>query len=208
MLKSFFVSAMIIAAPMAAQAEDIKKAVFAGGGFWGVECNFEHLDGVKEAVSGFAGGTKRNPTYKSFGNHLEAVEVTYDADMVSYAELVDVLLRSSDVIDDGGQFCDRGANYATGIFASGAEAKVAADVIAKHDASGKLPKSIVTPILPKAKFYKVGEYHQDYYKSEKVVLTRRGPLTKAKAYKFYRKGCGRDKRVRQLWGAQAYIPKL
>ena len=76
MLKSFFVAAMIIAAPMAAQAEDIKKAVFAGGCFWCVESNFEHLDGVKEAVSGFAGGTKRNPTYKSFGNHLEAVEVT------------------------------------------------------------------------------------------------------------------------------------
>lgn len=208
MLKSFFAAAMIIAAPMAAQAEDIKKALFAGGCFWCVESNFEHLDGVKEAVSGFAGGTTSKPTYKSFGNHLEAVEITYDAEKVSYAELVDVLLRSSDVVDAGGQFCDRGPHYATGIFASGAEAKIAADVIAKHDASGKLPKPIVTPILPKAKFYKVGAYHQDYYKSDKVVLTRRGPLSKAKAYKFYRKGCGRDKRVKQLWGSQAYIPKL
>jgi peptide-methionine (S)-S-oxide reductase len=206
MLKSIFTAVMIIAAPMAAQAKDIQKAVFAGGCFWCVESNFEHLDGVKEAVSGFSGGAKRNPTYKSFGNHLEAVQVIYDADKVNYATLVDVFLRSSDVVDAGGQFCDRGANYATGIFASGDEAKVAREVIAKHDASGKLPRKIVTPILASAKFYKVGEYHQDYYKSDKVVLTRRGPLTKAKAYKFYRKGCGRDKRVKQLWGAQAYIP--
>ena len=206
MLKSFLTAALIIAAPIAAQAKDIQKAVFAGGCFWCVESDFEHLDGVTEAVSGFAGGTTRKPTYKSHGDHIEAVEVTYDADKVTYATLVDTLLRSIDVVDAGGQFCDRGHTYTSGIFANGAQAQIARDIIAKHDASGKLPSAIVTPILPVAKFYKVDGYHQDYYKSNKVVLTRRGPLTKAKAYKFYRKGCGRDKRVKQLWGKQAYMP--
>lgn len=166
------------------------------------------MDGVKEAESGFSGGTKRNPAYKSFGNHLEVVQVIYDADKVDYSTLVDVFLRSSDVVDARGQFCDRGANYATAIIASGKEAEISRSVISKHDASGRLPSKIVTPILASAKFYKVVEYHQDYYKSQKVVLTRFGPLTKAKAYQFYRTGCGRDKHVKQLWGAQAYIPML
>jgi peptide-methionine (S)-S-oxide reductase len=204
MLKSILTAALIIASPMAAQAKDIQKAVFAGGCFWGVESDFEHLDGVTEAVSGFAGGTTRKPTYKSHGDHIEVVQVTYDADKVTYATLVDTLLRSIDVVDAGGQFCDRGHTYTSGIFADGAQAQIARDIIAKHDASGKLPGPIVTPVLPVAKFYKVDAYHQDYYKSDKTVLTRRGPMTKAKAYKFYRKGCGRDKRVKQLWGSQAY----
>jgi peptide-methionine (S)-S-oxide reductase len=204
MLKSIFAAAMIIAAPMVAQAKDIQKAVFAGGCFWCVESDLESINGVNEVVSGFAGGKKRNPTYKSHGNHIEAVQVTYDADKVSYAALTDKFLRSIDVVDAGGQFCDRGHTYSSGIFANGANAQIARDIIAKHDASGKLPSKIVTPILPVSKFYAVDDYHQDYYKSSKIVVTRRGPLTKAKAYKFYRNSCGRDARVKQLWGSQAF----
>jgi len=200
MLKSIIVVGLLCLAPAVGHAKDIQKAVFAGGCFWCVESNFEYVDGVSEAVSGFSGGTSPNPTYKRHGDHIEAVEVTYDADKVSYETLVDLFLRSSDVVDEGGQFCDRGHTYTTGIFAKGANAKTAQAVIDKHNASGKLPSAIVTPILKPSKFFAVDAYHQDYAKSEEKVLTRRGVMTKAKAYKFYRKGCGRDKRVKQLWG--------
>lgn len=204
MLKTLFTAAMIIAAPMAAQAKDIQKATFAGGCFWCVESDMESVKGVKSAVSGFTGGKKANPTYKSHGKHIEAVQVTFDADVISYEALVDKFLRSIDVVDRGGQFCDRGHTYTSAIFAKGSQADIARAVIAKHDASGKLPSKIVTPVLPASKFYKVDGYHQDYYKSQKTVITRRGPMTKAKAYKFYRNSCGRDARVKQLWGAQAF----
>jgi peptide-methionine (S)-S-oxide reductase len=202
--KAILVAGLMVVAPIAAHAKDVQKAVFAGGCFWCVESNFEYVDGVIEAVSGFSGGNTANPSYKSHGNHIEAVEVTYDADKVSYETLVDLFLRSSDVVDAGGQFCDRGRTYTSGIFASGENAKIAKAVISKHDASGKLPSPIVTPILSPSKFFAVDAYHQDYAKSKEKVLTRRGLMTKAKAYKFYRKGCGRDKRVKQLWGSQAF----
>tara|TARA_R110002096_G_scaffold42524_2_gene114689 strand:+ start:8349 stop:8975 length:627 start_codon:yes stop_codon:yes gene_type:complete len=205
MLKGILMAGLLIVTPMVAQAQSLKKAVFAGGCFWCVEADYEKLEGVKEAVSGFTGGTTRRPTYKSFGDHLEAVQVTYDADKVSYATLVDVLLRSVDVLDAGGQFCDRGNSYTTAIFANGSEAQIARDVIAKYNASGVLPRPIVTPVLPAGKFFKASAYHQGYYKSSKIVVTRRGPMSKARAYAFYRKGCGRDARLKQLWGSQAYL---
>lgn len=203
-MKAIIAAGLLVLAPLAAQAKDVQKAVFAGGCFWCVESNFEYVDGVIEAVSGFSGGTTANPSYKSHGNHIEAVEVTFDADKVSYEKLVDLFLRSTDVVDAGGQFCDRGRTYSSGIFASGAKAKTAKAVIAKHNASGKLPSAIVTPVLAPSKFYPVGAYHQDYAKSKEKILTRRGLMSKAKAYKFYRKSCGRDKRVKQLWGSQAF----
>jgi peptide-methionine (S)-S-oxide reductase len=204
MLKTLFTAAIIIAAPLAAQAKDIQKATFAGGCFWCVESDLEGVKGVKGAVSGFTGGRTASPTYKSHGNHIEAVQVTFDADVISYETLVDKFLRSIDVVDSGGQFCDRGHAYTSAVFAKGGQGDVARSVISKHNASGKLPKKIVTPVLAASKFYPVGEYHQDYYKSKKRVVTRRGPMTKAKAYKFYRNSCGRDARVKQLWGAQAF----
>lgn len=191
-------------------AADIQKALFAGGCFWCVESDFESVKGVKKAVSGYAGGSKSTATYKKVTKggtgHYEAVEITYDADQVSYETLVDIFFRSIDATDAGGQFCDRGESYRSAIFAlNNSQKQIATSVKGSIDASGTLPKKIVTPILDKAKFYKAENYHQDYYKSDKIVVTRFGPLTKAKAYKRYREGCGRDARVKQLWGNKAFV---
>ena len=182
------------------------KAYVAGGCFWCVEADFEKVKGVTEVVSGYTGGTVDNPTYKQVTRggtgHFEAVEITYDDDVISYAQILDLFVRSVDVTDAGGQFCDRGASYRTAIFArNGDERRIAEAALKK--AEGQLGKKVVTPILNASTFYRAEEYHQDYYKKSETVLTRRGPKSKASAYKFYRSACGRDDRVRQLWGGAA-----
>lgn len=183
-----------------------KKAYFAGGCFWCIEKDFESVKGVSEVVSGYTGGKTANPTYKQVtgGNtgHYEAVEIRYNAGQVSYDELLYKFFRSVDPTDAGGQFCDRGDSYRTAIFVTNASEKAAAEK-AKARAEKDLGRKIVTPILNASRFYNAEAYHQDYYKSSDVVLTRRGPKTKANAYKFYRNACGRDKRVKQLWGGDA-----
>ncbi len=184
--------------PIKAAAE---TAILAGGCFWCVEANFEGVDGVKDVVSGYTGGTGSNPTYKDHEKtgHLEAVKITFDAGKVSYGEIVRLFLHSSDVADAGGQFCDRGPSYTTAIFAQNKTQRAAAEAeVAK--AERELGRKIVTPVRDAGRFWKAEDYHQDYYKGEDWVLTRRGPKTQASAYEFYRKACGRDVRVRQLWG--------
>ena len=189
----------------AAEAQT-KKAYFAGGCFWCIEKDFETVKGVSEVVSGYTGGTTKNPTYKQVTRggtgHYEAVEIRYNASQVSYDELLYKFFRSVDPTDAGGQFCDRGDSYRTAIFVTNAAEKAAAEK-AKARAEKDLGRKIVTPILNASPFYIAEAYHQDYYKSSDVVLTRRGPKTKAEAYKFYRNSCGRDKRVKQLWGSDA-----
>ena len=189
-----------------AQARDIQKAVVAGGCFWCVEADFERVRGVQSVVSGFAGGSVANPTYKQVvaggTGHYEVVEITYDADVLSSRQLFDLFFRSVDPLDAGGQFCDRGESYRTAIFPRNAEQQSAA-VAAKAAAEQALGRSVVTPILGSARFYPADGYHQDYYRQQTTILTRRGPMTKANAYKFYRESCGRDARVRQIWGTAA-----
>lgn len=200
----FATALSIIAQPTLAR--DIKTVVVAGGCFWCVESDFESVDGVTSVVSGYAGGTTKNPTYKTVTKggtgHYEVVKITYDADKVSYDRLMHLFFRSIDPTDAGGQFCDRGDSYRTAIFARTAAEQSAAQK-AKDAAAKALGRDIVTPILPAATFYKAEEYHQDYYKSESLVVTRFGPSSKAKAYKRYRKACGRDARIKRLWGADA-----
>jgi peptide-methionine (S)-S-oxide reductase len=210
MIKTLLISASLLLSASLAQAKDIQTAIFAGGCFWCVESDFESVKGVRKAVSGYTGGKTANPTYKQVSKggtgHYEAVKVTYDADVVSYDALVDIFLRSVDPVDDGGQFCDRGHSYKTAVFyQNDAQKAVAEAAKSGFDASGVLPKKIVTPILPAKKFYNAEAYHQDYYKSDKIIISRFGPISKAKAYKRYRKGCGRDKRLKQLWGKQAFV---
>ncbi|MEM7441347.1 MAG: peptide-methionine (S)-S-oxide reductase MsrA [Pseudomonadota bacterium] len=180
-----------------------KSAVFAGGCFWCVEKDFEAVPGVIEATSGYIGGSKSTATYKqvSGGNtgHYEAVRIVYDDSKISYAQLVNLFFRSVDPTDAGGQFCDRGASYRTAIFAKNADETKAAEA-EKRKAGEELGRKVVTPILSAKSFYPAEAYHQDYYKSSKKVLTRFGLITKAKAYKRYRKACGRDAKVKQLWG--------
>ena len=137
--------------------------------------------------------------------HYEAVEIPFDPSVVSRRQLLDLFFRSIDPTDAGGQFCDRGESYRTAIFVDGPEERAVAEA-AKAAAAAELGQQIVTPILDEAPFYEAEAYHQDYYLKDglgDVILTRAGPQTKAEAYKFYRDACGRDRRVRELWGDDA-----
>lgn len=189
-----------------AQARDVKTVVVAGGCFWCVEADFEKVGGVIDAVSGYAGGSTANPTYTDVSaggtGHYEVVQITYDADRVSLAQLLHAFFRSVDPLDAGGQFCDRGESYRTAIFVANPAERAAAEQ-AKAAASAALGRTVVTPILDAAPFYRAEDYHQDYYKGRSIVLTRGGPKSQAEAYKFYREGCGRDARARDLWGSEA-----
>jgi peptide methionine sulfoxide reductase msrA/msrB len=162
---------------------ELARAMFAGGCFWCMEKPFEQLEGVIAVVSGYAGGTTRNPTYEDYsgGGHLEVVEITYDPGKIGYQQLLEVYWRQVDPTDGGGQFVDRGHAYSTAIFYSTEEERRQAEAAkAKLDAKGVFKGPIVTPILPYATFYPAEEYHQDYYK--------KNPLR----YSFYRGGSGRD----------------
>jgi len=190
--------------PKSAMAAE-EVAIFAGGCFWCVESDFQDVDGVLDAVSGLTGGQKENPTYRSYGDHREAVMITFDNSKITYADLVDAFFRSIDPTDAGGQFCDRGNTYTTAVYATSSEqAEIAEATKSKFESSGILPSPIVTEVLASSTFYKVDDYHQDYYKSKEIVITRFGPLTKEKAYKRYRDACGRDQRVLELWGKNAF----
>ena len=188
-----------------ARAEQ-KTAVVAGGCFWCVEKDFESVPGVLSVVSGFAGGETVNPTYKQVTSggtgHYEVVQITYDDAKVSYADLVSLFFRSVDPTDAGGQFCDRGDSYRTAIFVTDPAERALAEA-ASAEAAQQLGAPIATEILPAGPFYAAEDYHQDYYKSDDIIITRFGPRTKASAYKLYRAACGRDARVKQLWGSAA-----
>ncbi|PYC47602.1 peptide-methionine (S)-S-oxide reductase [Litorivita pollutaquae] len=189
-----------------AQAAGSETLVVAGGCFWCVESDFESVKGVTSAVSGYTGGTTENPTYKQVGRggtgHYEAVKITFDPTQVSRASLLDLFFRSIDPTDAGGQFCDRGESYRSAIFVSNSAENAVAEA-AKSEAQSALGKKIVTPILNAKTFYNAEDYHQDYYKGSNLVVTRFGPIKQSKAYKKYREGCGRDARVKQLWGDAA-----
>ena len=165
-------------------------AVFAGGCFWCTESDFDRIPGVLATTSGYSGGSVRNPTYEQVSGgdtgHIEVVRVTYDPSKIGFGELVRRFLRTVDVVDGGGQFCDRGPQYRSAIFVS-TPAERAAATTAIRQASAQLNKKIATEILPAAAFWPAEAYHQDYY--------RKNPVR----YKFYRWNCGRDQRLRQLW---------
>ncbi|MFM7336312.1 MAG: peptide-methionine (S)-S-oxide reductase MsrA [Tabrizicola sp.] len=193
--------ALVLMAGLAGVAR-ADTAIVAGGCFWCVESDFEKVKGVSEVVSGYTGGDMPNPTYRNHEGHYEAVEITFDPKVISYGELIAKFLRSVDVLDAGGQFCDRGDAYRTAIFVQGTAQRKAAEV-AVVEAEAVLGQKIVTPVLDAGTFWIAEDYHQDYYKGSNIVLTRAGPKKQSNAYKFYRKSCGRDVRVRELWGAEA-----
>jgi peptide-methionine (S)-S-oxide reductase len=171
-----------------------QTALFAGGCFWSAERDVEAIPGVVEAVSGFAGGRVANPTYERVvrggTGHLEAVRVTFDPARISYQQLVRRFLRTIDPTDNGGQYCDRGESYRTAIFAlNPAQQRDAQAAVA--EANRLLRGRVVTPVRAAAPFYAAEAYHQDY--------ARRNPAH----YNRYRQGCGKDARLRQIWGAQA-----
>lgn len=189
-----------------AEARDMQTITVAGGCFWCVESDFERVRSVAEVTSGYTGGTTANPTYRQVtgGNtgHYEAVEIRYDADLVSARQIYDLFFRSVDPTDAGGQFYDRGDSYRTAIFVSDPAERQIAEA-AKAAAQSELGRTIVTPILPLSAFYDAEGYHQNYYRGTRTILTRAGPQTQSEAYKFYRDACGRDARIEQLWGSDA-----
>jgi peptide-methionine (S)-S-oxide reductase len=198
MLRMVVALVLGLAGPVAAET-----AIVAGGCFWCVESDFEGVKGVSGVVSGYSGGDQADPTYKDHEGHFEAVQITFDPAVISYGELIAKFLRSVDVLDAGGQFCDRGDAYRTAIFVQGAAQRKAAEA-AVAEAEAALGQKIVTPVLDAGTFWVAEDYHQDYYKGSNIVLTRAGPKSQANAYKFYRKACGRDARVQELWGKQAF----
>lgn len=185
-IRTVAITALLIFSPIWAHAE---KATFAGGCFWCVEAAFQDLPGVSSAVSGFTGGKLKNPTYSgNHRGHYEAVEIEYDPEIISYAELLDVYWRNIDPFDDRGQFCDKGFSYLSAIFVHDEEQRALAEST-KAAVVEKFPKDDVhTVILPSGDFWPVHEGHQDYYK--------KNPFR----YKLYRTGCRRDARLKEIWG--------
>ena len=171
------------------------KAVLAGGCFWCMESDFEKLEGVTDVISGFTGGTLKNPTYKgNHSGHYEAVEITYDPVIVSYEKLLEHFWVNIDPFDAEGQFCDRGHSYLSAIFVANEKERKLAEQ-SRQKVIAQFPgKKVITPILDASTFYPVqGEesYHQDYYKNSPIL------------YKYYRYSCGRDNRLKEIWGDKA-----
>jgi peptide-methionine (S)-S-oxide reductase len=173
-------------------SDRLAKATFAGGCFWCMEPPFDKLDGVISTTSGYTGGHKENPTYEEVSSgttgHAEAIQIAYDPEKIRYGELLQIFWRNIDPTDGGGQFCDRGTQYRTAIFYHDEEQRRLAQQSRQAVIDSKGFKEIATEITAASTFYPAEEYHQDYYKKNPV------------RYKFYRYSCGRDKRLKELWG--------
>jgi methionine-S-sulfoxide reductase len=177
----------------AAQTENLDTATFGSGCFWCTESNFDKVPGVVSTISGYMGGSTRNPTYEQVSSgrtgHVEALQVKYDPNKVTYKKLLDYYFLTTDVLDGGGQFCDRGNQYRPVIFTHTPEQKSMAEKMKSElDASGRFDKPVAVEIIEASEFTPAEEYHQNYY--------LKNPLR----YKTYRWGCGRDRRLMELWG--------
>ncbi len=164
------------------------SAVFAGGCFWCMEAAYQGVPGVTDVVSGFSGGTHPNPTYGgAHDGHYEVVQVDYDPAQISFAQLLDIYWANVDPFDGGGQFCDRGESYRPAVFVETQQERSLAES-SLAVVRGMFPQqTIAAPILPRARFFPVEEYHQDYYLKNPV------------RYKYYRWGCGRQRRLDEVW---------
>ncbi|MEQ8825970.1 MAG: peptide-methionine (S)-S-oxide reductase MsrA [Filomicrobium sp.] len=184
----------VAAEPKAASSADgLEVATFGSGCFWCAESNFDKLPGVVSTISGYMGGKTKNPTYKTVSTgrtgHVEVLQVTYDPKKVKFEKVLDYFWRTTDILDGGGQFCDRGNHYRPVVFAHSAEQrKLAEKGKAEFDASGRFDRPVAVDILDASEFTAAEGYHQDYY--------NKNPLR----YKSYRWGCGRDRRIMELWG--------
>ena len=183
-------SALLFYTPVASA----DKAIFAGGCFWCMEADFEKLEGVTDVISGFTGGSVKNPTYRgNHAGHYEAVEITYDPKKVSYQQLLDHYWVNIDPFDAKGQFCDKGHEYLSAIFVQNETEKKLAEQ-SRNKVVAQFPdKKVITPILPANTFWPIKgkeSYHQDYYKNNPI------------RYNFYRFNCGRDRRLEEIWGKE------
>jgi peptide-methionine (S)-S-oxide reductase len=194
-VKKTIMNLLAIGLLLGASFASADKAILAGGCFWCMESDFEKLTGVSTVISGFTGGSLKNPTYNGdHTGHYEAVEITYDPNIVSYKELLDYYWVNIDPFDDQGQFCDKGHSYLSAIFVANKQEQTIAEQ-SKREVEAQFPgKPIATKILKATTFYPIkGEesYHQNYYKNN--------PLR----YKYYRWNCGRDQRLKAIWGDKA-----
>lgn len=187
------VGGMPYAATQSAGTPQTAKATFAGGCFWCMEPPFDKLDGVLSTVSGYIGGTTKNPTYEQVSSgrtgHAEAVQITYDPEKITYAKLLEVFWKNIDPLTPNGQFCDAGSQYRSAIFYHDESQKRLAEE-AKKAVSKRFKEPIVTEIVPASEFYPAEDYHQDYYK--------KNPLR----YRVYSYSCGRAQRLEEVWGAE------
>ena len=190
----------ILGLAVGGENEGFEKATFAGGCFWCIEAPFDNVPGVNRAVSGYMGGHKKNPTYKEVSSgsteSLEVVQITFDPDKISYKELLYIFWRQFDPTDAGGSFFDRGTQYMSAIFYHNERQRDAAIESKKAlEASGVFEKAIVTPIREAGTFYAAEDYHQNYWK------------TNTSHYERYRKGSGRDKFIKKVWGMKGISAK-
>jgi peptide-methionine (S)-S-oxide reductase len=195
--RSLLVLLLLLVVGAAPAQAAIEEAVFAGGCFWCLEHDLQGLPGVVDAVSGYSGGTKENPTYRQVTaggtGHLESVQVRFDASRISYPTLLRAFWRNVDPLDGGGQFCDRGASYRPVIFTKGTRQQEQA-LLSLQDAARELkqkPNSIRVQIRPLQRFWPAEGYHQNYAEQNQLK------------YNYYRWSCGRDRRLNQVWGAKA-----
>ena len=171
----------------------IETALFAGGCFWCMEHPFENQPGISKALSGYTGGEKQNPTYNQVASgstqHVEAVEIHFDPEIISYNDLLQIFWRNIDPTDAGGQFVDRGKQYTTGIFYKNNQQRMTAEQSKKRlEGKNLFNKKIITKIVPAEKFYPAEEYHQDFFKKNYI------------RYRVYRAGSGRDEFIKRIWG--------
>jgi peptide-methionine (S)-S-oxide reductase len=173
----------------------LQTAIFAGGCFWCIESDFDHVPGVVETVSGYTGGVEKNPTYQQVARkqtgHREALKITYDPSVVSYRQLLTAFWHSVDPTDAGGQFCYRGTPYKTAVFVGDETQRKLAEET-KANAASDLGVPVATTVEAASTFYPAEDYHQDYYLKNKLN------------YRFYRWQCGRNQRVAEVWGEKAY----
>ena len=196
-MKSFATGLIFSMVCLFSSVASAERAVLAGGCFWCMEKDFESLEGVSEVISGFTGGTAENPTYRGdHTGHYEAVEIHYDPNVLTYQDILDHFWVNIDPFDAQGQFCDKGPSYLSAIFVANDEERTLAEQ-SKLSVEARFPnQTVVTPILPLATFYPIKGneiHHQDFYK--------KSPLR----YKGYRWNCGRDKRLKQIWGDDATV---
>ena len=177
-----------------APSHPLAHATFAGGCFWCMVHPFDQLPGVVSVTSGYTGGTKKNPTYEEVSSggtgHAESVDIVYDPAKVSYEKLLDVFWHNIDPLARDRQFCDVGTQYRSAIFYHDALQKRLAEA-SKAEVQKRFKQPVATEIVQATPFYPAEEYHQDFYKKNPI------------RYKFYRSGCGRDRRLEEVWGASS-----
>jgi peptide-methionine (S)-S-oxide reductase len=192
--KAVMVLAVAVVAVTGVAAQDLEQATFAGGCFWCMEKPFDHVEGVISTTSGYSGGHVVNPTYQQVtagrSGHLEAMQVSYDPALVSYEELLYVYWRNVDPFDGSGQFCDRGHSYSPAIFYNTEEERELA-TRSLEQVQETLGRRVEVDIRSFDEFYSAEEYHQDYYMKNPV------------RYTWYRSGCGRDRRLQEIWADEA-----